>query len=251
MFKLKSTAVAAALACAVLGSVLPNGAHAAASGSIVYDPTNWVQNLRSTIESIQQTRTQIMQYAEQLNSARRQIQNMRNMDPAKLLGVEKEYQAVMDFKREIDKVRGSVDDTKKIFDRRMAESAQLRLPFGDYIRAEMDAARKGNEAAKARLTEESRVLQRVQDDYAAARKFEGQISSTSGVNESINLMNSQLNRMITQNADLIKAVASNMRSQAETESAQSVSRQQAAVEAEARRKANEDALARQRALMPN
>lgn len=251
MFRLKSTAAAAALACAVLGSVLPNPVHAAASGSVVYDPTNWIQNLRSAMESVQQTRTQIMQYAEQLNSARRQIQNMRNMDPAKLLGVEKEYQAVMDFKRELDKVRGSVDDTKKIFDRRMTESAQLRLPFGDYIRAEMDAARKGNEAAKARLTEETRVLQRVQDDYAAARKFEGQISGTSGVNESINLMNSQLNRMITQNADLIKAVASNMRSQAETESAQAVSRQQAALEADARRKANEDALARQRALMPN
>lgn len=179
----------------------------------VWDPTNFVQNKISALQAIKATadraiqiRTQYMQYlieAKQLTGMPKEEMNrlraLRSRDLDDING----------FIRSIDRTYGSVQTVKDLMSKRFDEQKLSGLSWDDYMKAEGQRIKQGVQSAQQRAEIDRRAMARVQQDYEQVKEWQMKIGTTHGMHESMQLMNAQMNKVVTQNAELLKVMAMN------------------------------------------
>lgn len=93
--------------------------------------------------------------------------------------------------------------------KRFDEQKLSGLSWQEYMKTEGNLVKQGVQTAQQRQEIDRKALTRVQEDYAQVQEWQGRIGSTQGTHESMQLMNAQLNKVITQNAELMKLMALN------------------------------------------
>lgn len=179
-------------------------------GSIVFDPTNYAQNIISAGESVKATadraiqiRTQYLQYATQL----KQLQSIAQGDLAMLKANNlKEIQNITGFIGAVKQTYGDIERTKQLLQRRFDEQSLSGLPWADYVAQERMRIERGVQSAKDRAEIDRRALEKVNSDYEQVREWQDKIGATEGMHEAIQLSNMQMNKLVTQNAEMIKAM---------------------------------------------
>lgn len=179
----------------------------------VYDPANFIQNLVSALEALKETSDRAVQMRTQYQQYRAEVAQLANM-PAKEKARLKEaangqVRDVEGFISAVNKTYGSVNDVTKRMSKRFDEQKLSGLSWDDYMKAEGNLVKRGVQAAQQRQEIDRKALTRVQEDYAQVKEWQGKIGSTQGTHESMQLMNAQLNKVITQNAELMKLMALN------------------------------------------
>ena len=76
-----------------------------------------------------------------------------------------------------------------------------------YIDWERDRIARNVSNAVAGAQEEQRILQRVQRDYEFAREVSERIPASAGIHQAAQILNLQVNRMISQQAELARIMA--------------------------------------------
>lgn len=173
------------------------------------------------------------QYATQLQQYQLQIQNIAGLPrlPAGL-GTDslKAYQDLMRYKTALETLQGSLSKQKRTIEQRVAEARLGGKGWKAYVNAVNAEVATNQSRAIERLKHEEAVLKQVEADYTFARDLQAQIPSTVGQHQSLQLLNTQMNRVVTQNAKLLEVVSGtlNERAKAEAEEAEGRARALAA-----------------------
>lgn len=206
--RVKKSAVAGVLALATL--LVSTPAFPLASGSVVFDPTNWAENGITSAKSIAAVAKQAEQYVVQVKQWENEIKQLQNFKPEVVLGLlaknSVEMKNAVELLGAVNKLYGSVSTVQENFSSRLQTAKALGMTWQSYTKYEEGRIVRNQDQAMVKAKEEIRAMERVKQDYEFAREIEAKIPETAGMHESMTLMNTQLNRMITQNAAVIQAL---------------------------------------------
>lgn len=226
----------AALLAAVLALTSPS-----ALGMVVFDPANFLQAFMTVKEAVQQ----VAQLQAQLENQKQQLtlmyQQTKSMKPSQLVGILGDITG-SDELRKLEKALAanrdlldSLNNIRKQFDDRMDTAKLMKLTWKEYVAWEKKRLERKEESALARVQAEMHAIKRIESDYKFAKEQGEKITQTSGTHEAMQLMNLQMNRVLQQNAELMRQLSTAFgRATAEKEMQEA--------EDKARAKAQEDAL---------
>lgn len=207
MKKLNTLAIAAAV-LAVAGK-----AHAMASGSVVLDPTNLVQNTVTAARSVEQVANQIRQYQTQLAQYRQMVQDIRGLNVAALLQYASPEAAaqIRTLERARDdllSVRQSLTDvTSRVAERRVAAN-RARMSVGQYYEYLKTLREAGNRVAMASIKKDEEVLRASQARMKQIQSWDANtaslVNNASGAHQQmsaqLNVIAATMNQMVEMTA---------------------------------------------------
>lgn len=210
-------------ALAVLLAFGSAGAAHAGGGGIVgaTEPTQIMNNLElikvaydgavTAKNTVQQYRTQLEQFSlDQAN-----IKGLAGLPAALGADALKAYQDLGRYQQAVSSLEGSLSQQSALIERRIMEAKLSGRGWAGYVSdIEADAAANKTRAID-RLKHEESVLSQVRSDYEFARTMQAEIPASIGQHQSLQMLNSQMNRVITQNAKLTEVVSTTIRRQAQ------------------------------------
>jgi len=136
------------------------------------------------------------------------IQQLKSLDPRQLAalgGVSMtDLQAVYNYIGSLKNVMGDLNNVSDALNKRFTEAQLSGRSWQDYLASQQDAVKANVKAAQIRAQNEAALLKSVQDDFAMAAEWQAQIPATLGTNEDVQLLNAQMNRLVMQNAQVMK-----------------------------------------------
>ncbi len=206
----------------------------------VIDAANLVQNFMAAYQSLQQVTTLYSQLQTQWQQLRTMQQQLKTMDPSHIAcivgditGIEEQHQIERALAAHRD-LLGPLKTVKDGFDERLDTAKLMKLTWKEYVAWEQNRLARREEGAMARVNAEIHAMKRIESDYEFAREQASKIAGTSGTHEAVQQMNVQMNRVIQQNAELMRQLSTAFgRATAEREMQEA--------EDKARAKAQEDA----------
>jgi P-type conjugative transfer protein TrbJ len=217
------------LAAAVLTAFCLLVAGGARAGGVIAgatEPTQIMNNLelvKVALDSAKTASTAVNQYSTQLQQYQTQLANLRSL-PQLPDGMGSDaVKALNDlgrFKGALQQLTGSLGQQQSVIEQRLAEARLSGKDWNGYLSSVAADAANKNRRAVARLQYEESVLQQVQSDYSFARNLQGQIPATAGQHQALQLMNAQMNRLITQNAKLLEVMSTTLAQQSEKDASE-------------------------------
>lgn len=245
-----SKSLLALLAAAVVAS-------SATAGGVIAgatEPTQIMNNLellKVAADGAVTAQKTVEQYTTQLQQFNLQQLNIRSLAgiPAGLApDALKAVNDLLAYKQALGRLEGSLGQQEQALERRLTEARLSGKSWQGYLAdVAAEASRKQSRAVE-RLRYEEQVIQQVQSDYAFARNLQSQIPSTVGQHQSLQMLNSQMNRVITQNGKLLEVVSATVRRQADQDADAAESMTRNAADREILRQRQSAIEARQRAF---
>lgn len=169
---------------------------------VVYDPTNWLQNLLQARQALQQ----VMHAKAQLDQVRglgMQVENVLNgrIKPSAIVGAE-----VANIRGYAQLYQG-LGDVQRLVQARLSEAKLGKLTWAEYWSREKSRTGEDAQVAARRAEQERVALARVEEDYKWAKDQELRISGAQTQSESLRTLNFTMNRVVQQNAEMIKLLA--------------------------------------------
>ncbi|TWO71461.1 hypothetical protein FN976_11130 [Caenimonas sedimenti] len=231
-------------------------APAQAGGSVAgaTEPTQLMNNLellKIAIDQALSAKKLIQKYAlqmEQFGLEQLNIQSLAGLPAGLAPDALKAFNDVMQYKQALENLQGSLTVQSRAIEQRMTEARLLGKGWKGYLVDVAAEASRREKRAIERLRYEETVIKQVQSDYAFARNLQNQIPSTVGQHQSIQMLNTQMNRVITQNGKLLEVVSASVGRQADEDADKAESMTRAAAEREQMRQRQEAIETRQRAF---
>ena len=185
-------------ASALLGLACPLPALAL----VVYDPTNWLQNVMQARQAVQQVLHAKAQL-DQIRGLGMQVENILNgrIKPGAIVGAE-----VANIRGYAQLYQG-LGDVQRLVQARLSEAKLGRLTWAEYWQREKNRTGEDAQVAARRAEQERVALARVEEDYKWAKDQEARISGVQTQSESLRTLNFTMNRVVQQNAEMIKLLA--------------------------------------------
>lgn len=209
------------LAISVASAIALASPMQASAGAIAGGASEWTQILNNfqlimvALDSAESAATEASQYLLQMKQYENELRNLAKFSglPPNLQKAIKAYEDMAAYKARVEKLYGSLSEQKNMFEKRFTESKLRGGNWEDYVRAVRRDASNMNQRAISRLEYEASVLDQVQTDYAAARELEPKIHEAVGAQQSLQVMNTQMNRLLIQNAKLTEVMVASMQDQ--------------------------------------
>ncbi|MBI2770593.1 MAG: hypothetical protein HYX47_13285 [Burkholderiales bacterium] len=172
---------------------------------IVFDPTNFVQTTISAAEALKATAQRATAYALQLQQYQTQLKQLQNIDKNMAVGIlaqnSPELASALELSATVRQMYGNVEALRSRFNGRLDEIKVMGMSWDKYILYEQQRIQKNTQGAADRAREEVRIVERVNRDMTYAQEIAAKIPASAGVHESMQQLNVQMNRMLTQSAD--------------------------------------------------
>lgn len=172
---------------------------------------NNVQLIQQHAQALLAYKKQIEQFLTQLQQYRAQLTNMINVNSiAKNLGLQglaNDLSKVNETKKAFEKLYGSMDRLSINWQQRFLEASTANLSLEQYAKREIERIKLGSDSAIKRVEQERRLIDSVEEDYSLAKQWGDQIDNQPGLNSSLGLLNTQMNRMLQQNARINQILA--------------------------------------------
>ncbi len=180
-------------------------------GGTVFDPTNWIKNT-ITAEQTLQTVTELTKgNVTQLQQLLQQQMMNQGIDVAALSGyasqIKQQITSQQNFVSAAQQLYGDMSTVQANLQNRFNQAKVAGLSWQQYVTQESANSQAGNQAAIQRAQVDAFAIQKVNDDYGAVQQYESQIPASAGLQQSLQLLNSQMNRVITQNAQVLHLLA--------------------------------------------
>ena len=177
---------------------------------VVFDPSNFIKNSLTAAQTAQQIEYLVSQYETQLSQYRTELLQIKGLDNElvnQLLDKNLvDSQNINQLSNSLTTLFGSINTITQNFRQRLDTAKLLSLSWPQYISFEQNRIQRNEDNAAQTAKDQLQILDRVQRDYEFALNAESKINLTEGLHQSLQLLNSQLNRIITQNADMIKSI---------------------------------------------
>jgi hypothetical protein len=222
------------------------------AGSAFKGATEWTQLLNNAelgkvaIDGAETARKTVEQYLLQTAQHRLQQLEILALDPKAAPGnratVDAAEQNLRAYRSALESLEGSLSQQVGALERRFAEAKLAGKPWDQYTAEVERDISNGNQRAIARLRYEESLLRRVDEDYAFARKVQEGLHGTVGSHQSLQMLNAQMNRVVSQNARMLEVMSRvHVKDAADKQAIEAASRQER-MSAEARAKASVDAV---------
>jgi cell shape-determining protein MreC len=185
----------------VLTTQIPQQAMAMASGSIVHDPIHTMQSFLSTVQLIQAEVTR----AKQLKSQMDQLKQLGNIDTWKAQA-NRELDGLKGYIKSLEATQGSLNSNSSRLQQRLSEAALSHMSLEEYAKLEANRVQAGNSDAIRRQDGDMRDMKKLEEDYTSVQSWERDINQDSTQIDSARMMNQQLNKIVTMNAQATKAM---------------------------------------------
>lgn len=180
-------------------------------GSIVFDPTALVQTSATAANSAKQMAYQYQQMLTQYQQYANMVQQARNMDGVAGIALGQlgftNIQNINQALRAYTQLGTSISQTQQIYTQRLDEAKLMGVSWSQYVAGEQQRISTNQRGAASRVQAEIEAFKRVEEDYQFARETADKIPMTPGVHAAQQQTNGILNRMITQNAEIIRTLA--------------------------------------------
>lgn len=177
----------------------------------VFDSANFVETARTAANAVQQVGYLKQQVETQLEQWKVQLKQLEKLDPRTVADLvarnSTELQNATQMYNAVQQLYGSVEQVRGNFNSRLDLAKTMGYSFDQYMAYEQARINKNVESAVKRAQEEKRAVDRAQRDLEFATEAASKIDSTSGVHASMNQVNLQVNRLITQQADLLQMMS--------------------------------------------
>jgi type IV secretion system protein TrbJ len=134
------------------------------------------------------------------------------------------------YVKALDSLHGSLEEQEKMMEARMTEARLSGLTWEQYTERVHADAQNQNKRAISRMQYEASVLEQVKSDYDAARSFEPMIENSVGTQQSLQVMNKQMNRLVLQNAKLTETLVATMQESTRAQAAGAATKERSAAE---------------------
>lgn len=239
-----------AVYASILAAIVPTAA--AGGGAVTGGATEWTQIFNNmelvnvAMDGAQTARTTIDKYILQYKQYENELNNLRKFAelPQNIQDGVRSLEDMRAYKGRLERLHGSLSEQQRVFEKRFTEARLNGGTWEDYVNLVNKDANNKNQRAISRLEYEQSVMRQVESDYAAARSLEPKIQESVGAQQSLQLMNTQMNRLVLQNAKLTEVMVASM-------SEQTMENAKAAEKDNADLRAKETIRARQKAINEN
>lgn len=181
------------------------------TGGLVFDPTNFSQNIIKAAQTAQKVVVEGQRYALQLQQYEMQVKQLAAINPQQLAalgGVSvTNLTAVNNYVSSLQNVVGDLNNVSAALNNRFTEAQLSGQTWSQYLASQQAAIKAKVQSAQIRAQNEAATLQSVQNDYALAAQWQARIPATMGTNEDVQLLDAQMNRVLMQNSQIIKMLA--------------------------------------------
>lgn len=178
------------------------------TGGLVFDPTNFSQNVIKAAQTAQKVILDGQRYALQLQQYEMQVKQLAAINPQQLAALGgasvTNLTAVNNYVSSLQNVVGDLSNVSTALNNRFTEAQLSGQTWSQYLASQQAAVKARVQSAQIRAQNEAATLQSVQNDYAMAAQWQAQIPATMGTNEDVQLLNTQMNRVLMQNSQIIK-----------------------------------------------
>lgn len=209
---MKARKIRNAAAAVVLSSVLMGWADTTyAAGIPVIDAASLAQHVQNVLQSVKNYQQMLTDYQNQVMQYQVAYKQLKSLDPnaiSSLLGLS--AQETVNLRNTINAVNslyGTVGEVKGMFEGKFDAARLAHMDFDSFLKWERQAIAKGVESVVKRAEVERDLLQRVESDYQLVQEWQTKIPHTEGTHQAMQVMNQQMNRMVTQNADILRSMA--------------------------------------------
>lgn len=197
-----------------VGFGLGGSAHASGGFAGATEATQMLNNglltgqLAEAAETVTTLHTKLQKQLEMLRIDKLMSEALSGMIPqAALQAGMAEFQNIMKMRDSLSRLRGGLDSLKGSFESRFNEAQLQGISWERYVLNEEKSLKQKNQRAVQRMNEEKAYMDEVAKDHQLVQEFGSKISGTKGVHQSVALLNSQMNRVIQQNARLTEVMA--------------------------------------------
>lgn len=187
------------------GTVMGNGG--------ATEVTQWANNLQLSEGVAQQIKIVaqgVQAYKTQLDQFQAQLKAGFKLDPSSGFGsaqsLQSEISAANKYLSSLDTAGASVSALKNDLNARSVEAKLKGMTMKEYIDSEGLKVQRGDARARQRLDTEAQLTQQVTEDFRVSERLSEKITDTD-TNQSIQLLNLHMNRIIQQNARMTQIMA--------------------------------------------
>lgn len=164
---------------------------------------------KSAMDNAITSKATVDQYIMQVKQYETQVANLARLPkiPSSMGQVIGSYRSLQAYSSSIGRLYGSLSRQSDVMNKRFSEARLSGMSWDQYVQQQKDLANNNNQRAIARLNYEKETLDQVNQDYEFARSIQDQIPETVGQQANLQLLNSQMNRLVSQNAKMIEVVS--------------------------------------------
>lgn len=213
---------------------------------VVFDPTNYVRNFISAAEAVNGTAQRAAAYVAQLQQYQTMLTNLKRLSPDQLsLATDQLNRGQLDVVKNVgdmsklrdiqaiateassvagnlsnasmslaslNKLQQSLGGLNQAYSQRFEEARRMGLTWDQYAAREDLQIQSRVAGAASRAEEDISRMNNVQRDYEFAQDMAAKIPQAEGVQQSMGIMNTQMNRVVTQLAQLNKGLVTSLNS---------------------------------------
>lgn len=191
----------------------------------VFDPSNFVKNTITSLQSVKMVAEQVKSYALDVQRFKNELEQAARFDPNSLVfrDANEDLKNSLRLINELKGVYGNIENAKSIMEMEMRNYSMTRhTSFDEYLLAERSRVDKEGKGRLAAIQTERMAIENAQKQMSQVQEIAQQIKGPIGIQQSLQTTNQQLNLMAAQNAQLMQVIASK----------QAMDNQKAAMEAE-------------------
>ena len=181
------------------------------AGNVVFDPSNFAKNAITAQESIQSAMQQVQSYLLQLQQYQSQLQQLQqlpqNVSGSLLHKTDQQVNNLADYQGLLNQLYGTVGQAGQLANERYREEALSGLTPQQYFQQQEQTAQVTTNGMLPAFQDEMDTMNQMDEEYQQVQAYQKEIPQVQGITASMEVMNSQLNLMIQQNADLKKLLA--------------------------------------------
>lgn len=170
----------------------------------VIDFSNLVQNIQQALYSIQQYQIQVQQYVSM-------VRNLQQLDPSQVarmtLGGIDEVQQATRLMSQVQDLYGSTQNMQRRINERAVAARRQNMTWEQYLDDQAARRRAGDQEANRRVQDDLQLLQRVSQQASTVQDLGSRVTGTDGMQQSLAVLNSQVNVMLQQNNAMLRVVA--------------------------------------------
>lgn len=181
------------------------------TGGLVFDPTNFSQNIIKAAQTAQKVVMDGERYALQIQQYQAEVKQLAAINPQQLIALggvsATNLTAVNNYVSSLQNVVGDLNNVSTALNQRFTESQLSGQSWQQYLAQQRSLIQQHVQSAQIRAQNEATTLQAVQADYAMAAQWQARIPATSGMNEDVQLLDAQMNRVVMQNSEVLRMLA--------------------------------------------
>ncbi len=180
-------------------------------GMLTYDPTNWIQNKLSAVNSIRIVENQVREYQAWLQQLAYDAKNLKDIKNYRTLyGINDQLYRLQAFSDALGQLRGGLNSAGTDVMQQYRSYVSSNLTPQQYLQEQTQQNANAYGMAYGSYRQATQELEHgIPNSWDRVQQLAQQIPHVQGINANLKLMNEQMNQMLRQNNELLKFVAIN------------------------------------------